>query len=101
MPYADRARRRAYDAAYKRRQRAEGLTKKRVDMRLTPAALEITNVTHGLFKEVVEEAQNADESSLRLETKLRIKLQAVEIGLRLIEVTNHEQRIAALKEQSK
>ena len=44
--------------------------------------------------------RNADSSSLELEPKLRIKLRAVEIGLRVIEITDHEQRIAALEEQS-
>jgi hypothetical protein len=46
------------------------------------------------------EARTADGSSLALEAKLRIKLRAVEIGLRVIELTNHEQRIAALEEKN-
>jgi hypothetical protein len=100
MPYADPARRRAFDAARKRRQRAQGWTKKRVDVRLT--ALEIKNAEDlsDLYNEVVAEVRSADDSSLQLEAKLRIKLQAVEIGLRVIEITSHEQRIAALEEQS-
>jgi len=100
MPYADPARRRAFDAARKRRQRAQGWTKKRVDMRLT--ALEIKNAEDlsDLYNEVVAEVRSADDSSLQLEAKLRIKLRAVEIGLRVIEITSHEQRIAALEEQS-
>jgi hypothetical protein len=70
-------------------------------MRLT--ALEIKNAEDlsDLYNEVVEEARNADGSSLQLEAKLRIKLRAVEIGLRVIEITSHEQRIAALEERSR
>jgi hypothetical protein len=100
-PYADPQRRREYDKERKQRQRAEGRTKKGVDTRLT--ALEIKNAQDlcSLINEVVAEARNADGSSLELEAKLRIKLRAVEIGLRVIEITNHEQRIAALEEQSK
>jgi hypothetical protein len=71
-----------------------------VDVRLT--ALEIKNAEDlsDLYNEVVAEVRSADDSSLQLEAKLRIKLQAVEIGLRVIEITSHEQRIAALEEQS-
>ncbi len=100
-PYADPQRRREYDKERKQRQRSEGRTKKGVDTRLT--ALEIKNARDlcALISEVVTEARNADGSSLELEAKLRIKLRAVEIGLRVIEITNHEQRIAALEEQSK
>jgi hypothetical protein len=101
MPYADPQRRREYDAERKRRQRAQGLTKKGKDVRLTPAAIEMTNDIHGLFNEVVTEVRTADGSALGLEAKLRIKLRAVEIGLRVVELTNHDQRIAALEEQSK
>jgi uncharacterized coiled-coil protein SlyX len=77
-----------------------GGQKKRVDVRLT--ALEIKNAEDlsDLYNEVVAEVRSADDSSLQLEAKLRIKLQAVEIGLRVIEITSHEQRIAALEEQS-
>ncbi len=99
MPYSDLARRRAYDTAYKRRRRTEGWTKKRMDTRLTPVEIETTEDLRGLFNEVVADVQNADDSSLKLEAKLRIKLRAVEIGLRVIEISNHEQRIAALEEQ--
>jgi hypothetical protein len=69
-------------------------------MRLT--ALEIKNAEDlsDLYNEVVAEVRSADDSSLQLEAKLRIKLRAVEIGLRVIEITSHEQRIAALEEQS-
>ncbi len=100
-PYADPERRREYDKERKQRQRAEGRTKKRVDTR--PTALEIKNAQDlcALVNEVVAEARNADGASLELAAKLRIKLRAVEIGLRFIEITNHEQRIAALEEQSK
>lgn len=100
MPYADPERRREYDAERKRRQRAQGWTKKRVDTRLTPAAIETTKDIHGLFNEAVEEVRTADGSALGLEARLRIKLRAVEIGLRVIEATNHEQRIAALEEKN-
>lgn len=99
MPYADPQQRREYDAAYKRKQRAQVLTKKGLDMRLT--ALEIKNAENlrDLFNEVVTEVRTADNSSLELEAKLRIKLRAVEIGLRVIEIANHEQRITALEEE--
>jgi len=100
MPYTNLEQRRKYDKRYKQKQRAQGWTKKRFDTCLTPTT-EITEGVCDLFNEIVTETQNADESSLKLETKLRIKLRAVEIGLRLIETTNHEQRIAALEEQSK
>ena len=100
MPYKDREQRREYDAAYKRRQRAQGRTKKGVDRRLTAPEIEMTKDVCDLYKEIIAEAQNADVSSLTLEAKLRIKLRAVEIGLRLIETTNHGQRIAALEEQT-
>jgi ribosome-binding protein aMBF1 (putative translation factor) len=101
MPYADPKKRREYDKARKQRQRSQGRTKKGLDNRLT--ALEIKNAEDlcGLINEVVAEARDADGASLELAAKLRIKLRAVEIGLRVIEITNHEQRIAALEEQSK
>jgi hypothetical protein len=99
MPYTDLEQRREYDKRYKQRQRAEGWTKKRFDKCLTPAT-EITEGVCDLFNEIVTETQNADDASLKLEAKLRIKLRAVEIGLRLIETTNHEQRIAALVPRS-
>ena len=101
MPYANAERRREYNKAYKRMQRAQGLTKKSIDTRLTPLKLKTAEDLRGLVNEVVEEARNADASSLTLEAKLRIKLRAIEIGLRVIEIRNHEQRIAALEEQSK
>jgi hypothetical protein len=100
MPYADPERRREYNKAYKRRQRAEGLTKKSIDARLTLAEIETADDVSGLYNEAVAEIRNANESTLKLEAKLRIKLRAVEIGLRVIEVTNHERRIAALEEKS-
>jgi hypothetical protein len=101
MPYANPERRREYNKAYKRMQRAQGLTKKSIDTRLTPLKLTTAEDLRGLVNEVVEEARNANGSSLTLEAKLRIKLRAIEIGLRVIEITNHEQRIAAIEEQSK
>jgi hypothetical protein len=101
MPYANPERRREYNKAYKRMQRAQGLTKKSIDTRLTARELETAEDFRGLVNEVVAEARNADGSSLDLEAKLRIKLRAVEIGLRVVEITNQAQRIAALEEQSK
>ena len=100
-PYADPQQRREYDKERKQKQRSQGRTKKREDTR--PTELEIKNAEdlRGLINEVVDEARNAEGASLELEAKLRIKLRAVEIGLRVIEITNHEQRIAALEEQSK
>ena len=98
MPYKDPEQRRAYDAARKRRQRAQGWPKKRADIRLTALELKTAEDCCGLINEVVGEARTADGSSLGLEAKLRIKLRAVEIGLRVIEITNHERRIAALEE---
>jgi polyhydroxyalkanoate synthesis regulator phasin len=101
MPYANPERRREYNKAYKRMQRAQGLTKKSIDTRLTPLKLTTAEDLRGLVNEVVEEARNANGSSLTFEAKLRIKLRAIEIGLRVIEITNHEHRIAALEEQLK
>ena len=101
MPYADPERRREYNKTYKRKQRAQGLTKKSIDTRLTALEIETAEDLRGLYNEVVTEARNADGSALGLEAKLRIKLRAVEIGLRVIEITNHEQRISALEEQSR
>ena len=99
MPYKDITQRREYDKAYKQKQRAEGLTKKGLDNRLTAIEIETAEDLRDLFNEVVAEVRNADSSSLDLEPKLRIKLRAVEIGLRVIEITDHEQRIAELEEQ--
>jgi hypothetical protein len=67
MPYADPARRREYDAARKSGQRAQGWTKKRMDTRLTPAAIEMTKDIRGQFNEVVTEVRTADGSALGLE----------------------------------
>jgi DnaJ-class molecular chaperone len=98
MPYKDPEKRRQYDKAYKQKQ-PEGLTKKGLDTRLTAIEIETAEDLRDLFNEVVVEVRSADSSSLDLEPKLRIKLRAVEIGLRVIEITDHEQRIAALEEQ--
>lgn len=100
MPYKDRARRREYDKAYKRKQRGKGLTKKGIDTRLSDTEIETAEDIRDLYNEAVTELRNADSSSLELEPKLRIKLRAVEIGLRVIEITDHEQRITALEEKS-
>ncbi len=99
MPYKDTQRRRDYDRAYKQQKRAAGLTKKRLDMRLTTAEIKTAADLSDLFNEVVAEVRNADSASLGLEAKLRITLRAVEIGLRVVETMNHEQRIAALEER--
>jgi hypothetical protein len=101
MPYRDPTRRRAYDAAYKRRRRAHGWTKKRIDKRLTPTQIKDAEDLRNLFNEVLVEVQDADDSSLKLEAKLRIKLRAIEIGLRVFEIADHEQRIVALEEEPK
>jgi ribosome-binding protein aMBF1 (putative translation factor) len=100
-PYADPQRRREYDKERKQKQRSQGWTKKGVDNRLTALEIKDAQDLCGIINEVVDEARNADGASLELAAKLRIKLRAVEIGLRVIEITNHEQRIAALEEQSK
>jgi len=98
MPYKDENKRREYDKEYKRKQRAEGLTKKGLDMRLTEIEVETAEDLRDLLNEVITETRDADSASLGLETKLRIKLRAVEIGLRVIEITDHERRIATLEE---
>jgi len=98
MPYKDPEKRREYDKAYKQKQRAEGLTKKGLDTRLTETEVETAEDLRDLLNEVVAETRDADSASLGLETKLRIKLRAVEIGLRVIEITDHERRIATLEE---
>ncbi len=100
MPYKDPKRRREYDKAYKRKQRGEGLTKKGIDTRLTAVDIKTAEDLRALFNEVIAEIRNADNSMLELEPRLRIKLRAVEIGLRVIEITDHEKRIAALEGQS-
>ncbi len=100
-PYADPEKRREYDKERKQKQRSQGWTKKGVENRLTALEIKDAQDLCGIINEVVDEARNADRASLELAAKLRIKLRAVEIGLRVIEITNHEQRIAALEEQSK
>jgi ribosome-binding protein aMBF1 (putative translation factor) len=99
-PYADPEKRREYDKERKQKQRSQGWTKKGVDNRLTVLEIKTAKDLCGIINEVVDEARNADGASLELAAKLRIKLRAVEIGLRVIEITNHEQRIAALEEKS-
>ncbi len=98
MPYKDETQRREYDKAYKRKRRSESWTKKGLDKRLTEAQVETATDLRDLLSEVVAETRDADVSLLGLETKLRIKLRAVEIGLRVIEITDHERRIATLEE---
>ncbi|MGA7076479.1 MAG: hypothetical protein WBZ42_08060, partial [Halobacteriota archaeon] len=87
IPCKDPTRRREYDKAYKQKQRATGLTKKGIDTRLTAIEIETAEDVRDLSHEVVAEVRNADSSSFELEPKLRIKLQAVEIALRLIEIS--------------
>jgi hypothetical protein len=65
-----------------------------MDSRLTTLEIKEAEDLRGLVNEVVDEARNADGPSLPLEAKLRIKLRAVEIGLRVIEITNHERRMS-------
>ncbi|MGA7075347.1 MAG: hypothetical protein WBZ42_02200 [Halobacteriota archaeon] len=98
MPYRDETRRREYDKAYKRKRRSESWTKKGLDKRLTEVEIATAEDLCDLLNEVVAETREADSASLNIETKLRIKLRAVEIGLRVIEVTDHERRIAVLEE---
>jgi hypothetical protein len=45
-----------------------------MDTRLTPAEIETAHDLRGLFNEVIAKVQNADDSSLQLEAKLKIKL---------------------------
>jgi hypothetical protein len=100
MPYKDKAQRRAYDKAYKKKQRSQGLTKKGLDNCLTDNEIATAEDLRDLLNEVIGEARDASGDSLALETALRIKLRAVEIGLRVIEITDHERRIAALEEHA-
>lgn len=98
MPFKDEKTRREYDKAYKHKRRSEGWTKKGLDKRLTDLQVETAEDLRDLLNEVVAETRDADIASLGLETKLRIKLRAVEIGLRVIEITDHERRIVTLEE---
>jgi hypothetical protein len=100
MPFKDLAQRRAYDKAYKRKRRSEGWTKKGLDNCLTENEIATAEDLRDLLNEVIAEARDAEGASLALETALRIKLRAVEIGLRVIEITDHERRIAALEEHA-
>lgn len=95
MPFKDHTRRREYQKAYKRKRRSEGWTKKGLDKRLTEVEVETAEDLRDILNEVI--AETRESASLNLETKLRIKLRAVEIGLRVIEITDHERRIAALE----
>ncbi|MEI7826310.1 MAG: hypothetical protein WCI87_00705, partial [Euryarchaeota archaeon] len=67
---------------------------------VTEIELETAEDLRGLLNEIITETRDADSASLGLETKLRIKLRAVEIGLRVIEITDHERRIATLEEHA-
>jgi hypothetical protein len=99
MTYKDVKQRREYDKEYKRKRRSQSLTKKGLDKRLTNTQVEAAGDLRDLLNEVVAETRDADIASLGLEAKLRIKLRAIEIGLRVIEITDHERRIAALEEE--
>ena len=98
MPYKDQTKRREYDKAYKQQRRSESWIKKGLDKRLTEVEVATAEDLCDLLNEVVTETREADSTSLSLEKKLRIKLRAVEIGLRVIVVTDHERRIAVLEE---
>ena len=98
MPYKNETQRREYDKAYKCKRRSEGLTKKGLDKRLTNAQVKAAEDLRDLLNEVVAETRDADITLLGLQAKLRIKLRAIEIGLRVIEITDHERRIATLEE---
>ena len=100
MPYKNPAQRRAYDKAYKKKRRSQGWTKKGLDNRLTENQVATAEDLRDLLNEVIAEARDADGASLALATALRIKLRAVEIGMRVIEITDHERRIAALEEHA-
>ena len=69
----------------------DGQKKKRIDKRLTPAQVKMPDL-RSLFNEVLVEVQDADDSSLKLEAKLRIKLRAIEIGLRVFSCRSPEQQ---------
>ncbi|HYC19254.1 MAG TPA: hypothetical protein VEF35_01375 [Candidatus Bathyarchaeia archaeon] len=80
--------------------RSQGWTKKRLDNRLTENEVATAGDLRELLNEVITEARDASGASLALETALRIKLRAVEIDLRVIEITDHERRIVALEEHA-
>jgi hypothetical protein len=96
MPYSNSEQRREYDKTYKRKHRAQGLTKKGLDNRLTEARCATAEDFRGMLNEIW--ADTRDDASLKPETRLRIQLRVVEVGLRLIETTDYERRIAALEE---
>lgn len=96
MPYSNIEQRREYDKAYKRKQRAQSLTKKGLDNRLAEARSVNAENFGGKLNEIWVDAR--DDASLKPETRLRIQLRVVEVGLRLIETTDYERRIAALEE---
>ncbi len=100
MPFKDSAQRRDYDKAYKRKQRARGWTEKGLDTRLTEAQFETAEDLRRMLREVWTEARDADDASLKPETRLRIQLRVIEVGLRLVETTDLVRRIAALEEES-
>ena len=100
MPFKDHGRRRAYDKAYKRRSRARGRTEKGLDTRLTEAERVTAEDLRGMLREIWAEARDADGASLKPETRLRIQLRVVEVGLRLVETTDLKRRVAALEEEA-
>jgi hypothetical protein len=98
MPYTDPQRRREYDKAYKRRQR-RGWTEKRLDKCLTEGKFETAEDLRGKLNHIWAQTHDAKSASLKPETRLRIQLRVVEVGLRLIETTDYERRITALEER--
>ena len=96
MPYKDAQRRREYDKTYKRTQRARSWTEKGLDNCLTDGKFEIAEEFRGKLNHIWAGTHDA---SLKPETRLRIQLRVVEVGLRLIETADWERRITALEER--
>jgi hypothetical protein len=67
-------------------------------MRLTDVQFATADDLRGKLYQVWAEANDADNASLKPETRLRIQLRVVEIGLRLVETTDLERRVTALEE---
>ncbi|MGD0717562.1 MAG: hypothetical protein ABR979_05820 [Halobacteriota archaeon] len=99
MAYKDLQRRRDYDKAYKRRQRAQSWTRKGLDKCLTERKFETVEDFRGKLNQIWAETCDAKNASLKPETRLRIQLRVVEVGLRLIETADCERRITALEER--
>ncbi len=97
MPYRDLQQRREYDKTYKRRQRARGWTEKRLDKCPTEGKFENSDDFRSKLDQIWA---GTEDASLKPETRLRIQLRIVEVGLRLIESTDSERRITALEERA-